>query len=150
MHDPPHTPRIRHEQCREGLCGTQNRAKICPGTHSGSPVVPKSVPGASREHLGSAPGRPWRAPGAPGGSSNYLETNSAGGWLGFFHFIRFLLILTVKTDMIVILSRPLSRSGAVLPQNARVDATFSRCIAFSQSRWPWGGPPAGSIPFDNH
>ena len=77
MHDPPHTPRIRHEQCREGLCGTQNRAKICPGTHSGSPVVPKSVPGASREHLGSAPGRPWRAPGAPGGSSNYLGRGMA-------------------------------------------------------------------------
>ena len=115
-------------------------------------IEPRSVPGrtreapwcprAFRERLGSTLGAPRGAPGVPRERPEGPQTTSAGGWLRFIDFIRFLLILTVKTDMIVILSRPLSRSGAVLPQNARVDATFSRCIAFSQSRWPWGGSPA--------
>ena len=48
--------------------GTQNRVKIAPGTLSGHPVVPKSVPEVSREHLRSFSGRPRCAPGAPGES----------------------------------------------------------------------------------
>ena len=35
-------------------------------------------------------------------------------------------ILTMKTDMIVEKSRPLSRSGAIWRQNTRVDAIFSK------------------------
>ena len=48
--------------------GTQNQPKITPGTFSGRPVVPKSVPEASRERLGSVserPGEAWGAWGVP-------------------------------------------------------------------------------------
>ena len=48
--------------------GTGNRMKIDPGTLSGHPMLPKSVPEASRERPGSVPRRPRDAPGAPVGS----------------------------------------------------------------------------------
>ena len=48
--------------------GTPNRCKIGPGSPSGHPVVPKSVPEVYWERLGSGSERPRCAPGAPGGS----------------------------------------------------------------------------------
>ena len=46
---------------RESLRGIQNRGKIDPGTLSGRPVAPKSVPGATRVRLGSVTGVPGNA-----------------------------------------------------------------------------------------
>ena len=59
---------IDSKSCWVGSRGLQNRVKIGPGTPSGLPTAPKSIPRASREHLGSGSGRPRRVPGAPGGS----------------------------------------------------------------------------------
>ena len=61
-------PEIDSKSCWVGSRGLQNRVKIGPGTPSGLPTAPKSIPRASRERLGSGSGRPRRVPGAPGGS----------------------------------------------------------------------------------
>ena len=84
-------------------------------------IEPRSVPGrtreapwcprAFRERLGSTLGAPRGAPGVPRERPEGPQTTSAGGWLGFIDFIRFLLILIVKAGMIVKKLRPLSRSG---------------------------------------
>ena len=61
-------PEIDSKSCWVGSRGLQNRVKIGPGTPSGLPTAPKSIPRASWERLGSGSGRPRRVPGAPGGS----------------------------------------------------------------------------------
>ena len=62
------TRKSNQNQSRESLRGTQNRVKFGPGTPSGCPVAPKSVPRAPWEHPGSTSACPRRAPEASGGS----------------------------------------------------------------------------------
>ena len=65
-------------QIKDSSPATQSRPKITPGTLSGRPGAPRSVPGASRRRLGSISGGPRRVPGAPGGSPRASRDASRG------------------------------------------------------------------------